>query len=146
MDLTLLAMKNEKLAVVCPAMTKGCGLSGFAEYYPDRFFDCGIAEEHAVTFAAGLAKGGLTPVVCTYSTFMQRAYDEILHDVSMNDLHVVFCLDRAGLPGNDGKTHQGIYDLSYLGTHAAHDRAHRSRSIFYHQEQPQRPLLFSRHS
>ena len=115
MDLSLLAMKNEKLAVVCPAMTKGCGLSGFAEYYPDRFFDCGIAEEHAVTFAAGLAKGGLTPVVCTYSTFMQRAYDEILHDVSMNDLHVVFCLDRAGLPGNDGKTHQGIYDLSYLG-------------------------------
>lgn len=115
MDLSLLAMKNEKLAVVCPAMTKGCGLSGFAEYYPSRFFDCGIAEEHAVTFAAGLAKGGLTPVVCTYSTFMQRAYDEIWHDVAMNDLHVVFCLDRAGLPGNDGKTHQGIYDLSYLG-------------------------------
>lgn len=115
MELCLLAMKNERIVAVCPAMTKGCGLSGFAESFPDRFYDCGIAEEHAVTFAAGLAKGGLVPVVATYSTFMQRAYDEIWHDVVMNNLHVVFCLDRAGLPGADGKTHQGIYDLSYLG-------------------------------
>lgn len=115
MDLCLLASKNERIVTVCPAMTKGCGLSGFAECYPERFFDCGIAEEHAVTFAAGLARGGFIPVVATYSTFMQRAYDEIWHDVAMNNLHVVFCLDRAGLPGTDGKTHQGIYDLSYMG-------------------------------
>ena len=115
MELCLLASDNKKIVAVSPAMTNGCGLSGFAETFPDRFFDCGIAEEHAVTFAAGLAREGFTPVVCTYSTFMQRAYDEIWHDVAMNDLHVVFCLDRAGIPGNDGKTHQGIYDLSYLG-------------------------------
>lgn len=115
LELSLLAEKNKNMAVICPAMTKGCGLSGFAEVYPDRFFDCGIAEEHAVTFAAGLAREGMIPVVCTYSTFMQRAYDEILHDAAINDLHIVFCLDRAGKPGSDGKTHQGIYDLSYLG-------------------------------
>lgn len=115
LELSLLAEKNKKMAVICPAMTKGCGLSGFAEVYPDRFFDCGIAEEHAVTFAAGLAREGMVPVVCTYSTFMQRAYDEILHDAAINGLHIVFCLDRAGKPGSDGKTHQGIYDLSYLG-------------------------------
>ncbi len=115
MDLCLLAMKNERISVISPAMTKGCGLSGFAESFPDRFYDCGIAEEHAVTFAAGLSRGNLVPVVCTYSTFLQRAYDEIWHDVAINKLHVVFCLDRSGLPGTDGKTHQGIYDLSYLG-------------------------------
>lgn len=115
MELSLLAQKNEKIVAVCPAMTKGCGLSGFAETYPDRFFDCGIAEEHAVTFASGLAREGMVPVVLTYSTFMQRAYDQILHDAAINNLHVVLCLDRAGLPGNDGTTHQGIYDLSYLG-------------------------------
>lgn len=116
MDLSLLAAKNEKMAVICPAMTKGCGLSGFAETYPDRYFDCGIAEEHAVTFASALAEEGMVPVVCTYSTFMQRAYDEIWHDVALNGFHVVFCLDRAGLPGSNGTTHQGIYDLSYLGS------------------------------
>lgn len=114
--LSLLAAKNKKLAVICPAMTKGCGLSGFAETYPDRFFDCGIAEEHAVTFACGLAREGMVPVVSTYSTFMQRAYDQIMHDAALNGLHVVFSLDRAGLPGSDGTTHQGIYDLSYLGS------------------------------
>lgn len=116
MELALLAMKHPSLAVVCPAMTKGCGLSGFAESFPERFFDCGIAEEHAVTFAAGLAKEGLVPVVCTYSSFLQRAYDQLWHDVALNGFHVVFCLDRAGYPGADGETHQGIYDLSYLGT------------------------------
>ena len=115
MDLSVLASENERLVAICPAMTNGCGLSGFAESFPSRFFDCGIAEEHAVTFAAGLAKEGFVPVVCTYSTFLQRAYDEIWHDIANNNLHTVFCIDRAGLPGSDGKTHQGIYDLSYLG-------------------------------
>lgn len=114
MTLAQLAAKHEDLAVVCPAMTKGCGLSGVAESFPDRFFDCGIAEEHAVTFAAGLAADGMVPVVCTYSTFLQRSYDELWHDAAMNGFHIVFCLDRAGLPGSDGKSHQGIYDLSYL--------------------------------
>ncbi len=116
MELALLAAKNPAVAVVCPAMTKGCGLSGFAESFPDRFFDCGIAEGHAVTFAAGLAEEGFIPVVCTYSSFLQRAYDQLWHDVSLNGFHVVFCLDRAGYPGADGETHQGIYDLSYLAT------------------------------
>lgn len=116
MELTLLGMKHKDMAVVCPAMTKGCGLAGFAESFPDRFFDCGIAEGHAVTFAAALAREGLIPVVCTYSSFFQRAYDQMWHDVSLNGFHVVFCLDRAGYPGADGETHQGIYDLSYLGT------------------------------
>lgn len=116
MELCLLAEKNNRIAVVCPAMTKGCGLTGFEKCYPDRFFDCGIAEEHAVTFAAGLAREGLVPVVCTYSTFMQRAYDQIWHDMALNNLHIVLCLDRSGLPGADGTTHQGIYDLSYLGS------------------------------
>ncbi len=115
MELALLAEKDKRLVAVCPAMTKGCGLSGFAACYPDRFFDCGIAEEHAVTFAAGLAREGFVPVVCTYSTFMQRAYDQLWHDAALNGLHIVFMLDRAGLPGADGTTHQGIYDLSYLG-------------------------------
>lgn len=115
MELALLAEKNERLVAVCPAMTKGCGLSGFAACFPDRFFDCGIAEEHAVTFAAGLSREGFIPVVCTYSTFMQRAYDQLWHDAALNGLHIVFMLDRAGFPGADGTTHQGIYDLSYLG-------------------------------
>jgi 1-deoxy-D-xylulose-5-phosphate synthase len=114
MDLSLLAMKNEKLAVVCPAMTKGCGLSGFAEYYPSRFFDCGIAEEHAVTFAAGLAANGQKPVVAIYSTFLQRAYDNIIHDVALQSLPVTFCIDRAGLNASDGATHHGIFDVAFL--------------------------------
>ncbi len=115
MELCFLASKNKDVVAVCPAMTQGCGLSGFAEFFPDRFFDCAIAEEHGVTFAAGLAKEGMIPVVFTYSTFFQRAYDQIWHDVAMNNFHVVFCIDRAGFPGSDGKTHQGIYDLSYFG-------------------------------
>ncbi len=115
-NLYLLAKENSEIAVVSPAMTKGCGLSDFAKDFPERFFDCGIAEEHAVTFSSGLARDGLTPVVCTYSSFLQRAYDQMWHDVAMNNLHVVFCLDRAGFPGPDGYSHQGIYDLSYLGT------------------------------
>lgn len=106
----------EELVSVCAAMPDGTGVTSFAEKYPDRSFDVGIAEEHAVTFAAGLAAGGLRPVVSLYSTFLQRAYDQILHDVCLNKLPVIFTVDRSGIVGNDGETHQGIYDLSYLGT------------------------------
>ena len=95
-------------------MTNAVGLKNFAETFPQRFFDVGIAEEHAVTFAAGLAKGGAHPFVCIYSTFLQRAYDQILHDVALQNLPVTFLIDRAGFAGEDGKTHQGLFDLSYL--------------------------------
>src|SRR5699024_4632988 len=84
--------------------------------YPDRFFDVGIAEGHAVTFAAGLAAGGIKPVFAVYSSFLQRGYDQIIHDVALQNLPVVFAVDRAGLVGSDGETHQGIFDLSYLGS------------------------------
>ena len=106
--------QEPKLVAVTAAMEDGTGLKRFHSLYPDRFFDVGIAEEHAVTFAAGLAKAGLKPVVAVYSTFLQRAYDEILHDVCAQRLPVVFAVDRAGLVGRDGATHQGIFDLSYL--------------------------------
>lgn len=109
-----LGNENTKIVAISAAMPDGTGLSKFMKQYPDRFFDVGIAEEHAVTFAAGLAAGGLKPVVAIYSTFMQRAYDQILHDVCISRLPVVFALDRAGLVGNDGETHQGIFDLSFL--------------------------------
>jgi 1-deoxy-D-xylulose-5-phosphate synthase len=112
-----------KLGERCPdvvaitaAMPDGTGLKRFRNMYPDRFFDVGIAEEHAVTFAAGLAAGGMRPVVAIYSSFLQRAYDQILHDVCIQNLHVVFAIDRAGLVGSDGETHQGIFDLSYLSS------------------------------
>lgn len=95
-------------------MAQGTGLAKFAEKYPDRFFDVGIAEEHAVTFAAGLAAAGMTPVVAIYSSFLQRAYDQILHDVCLQNLHVVFAIDRAGLVGPDGETHQGLFDIAYM--------------------------------
>ena len=88
----------------------------FRNMYPDRFFDVGIAEEHAVTFAAGLGAGGLKPIVAIYSSFLQRAYDQILHDVCIQNLPVVFAIDRAGIVGSDGETHQGIFDLSYLSS------------------------------
>ena len=97
-------------------MTDGTGLKRFRNLYPERFFDVGIAEEHAVTFAAGMAKSGLKPVFAVYSSFLQRAYDQILHDVCLQKLPVVFAIDRAGLVGKDGATHQGIFDLSYLAT------------------------------
>ena len=101
-----------------PFSVSTCTITGpskrFANMFPDRFFDVGIAEEHAVTFAAGLALGGLIPVVAIYSSFLQRAFDQIMHDVCMQNLHVVFAIDRGGLVGNDGKTHQGVFDLSYL--------------------------------
>lgn len=109
-----LADKDKDVVAICAAMPDGTGLRKFGELYPDRFFDVGIAEEHAVTFAAGLASTGLKPYVAIYSSFLQRAYDQILHDVCIQDLPVTFMIDRAGLVGGDGETHQGIFDLSYL--------------------------------
>ncbi len=106
--------ENKKVVAITAAMKSACGLDEFANAFPERFFDVGIAEQHAVTLAAGLAMGNITPVVCIYSTFLQRAYDQILHDVCLQNLHVVFAIDRAGVVGEDGETHQGIYDLSYL--------------------------------
>lgn len=111
-----LAEKDDKLVAITAAMPDGTGLKRFKNRYPDRFFDVGIAEEHAVTFAAGLAAGGLKPVVAVYSSFLQRAYDQILHDVCIQNLPVTFAIDRAGLVGSDGETHQGIFDLSYLSS------------------------------
>lgn len=109
-----LACAHQDVAAVCAAMPDGTGLSSFARRYPKRFFDVGIAEQHAVTFAAGLAAAGMKPFVAIYSSFLQRAYDQIVHDVCIQNLPVVFCVDRAGLVGADGETHQGIFDLSYL--------------------------------
>lgn len=109
-----LGKKNRRVAAITAAMPEGTGLKAFARSFPERFFDVGIAEEHAVTFAAGLALGGLIPVVAIYSSFLQRAVDQILHDVCMQKLHVVFAIDRAGLVGADGETHQGCFDFSYL--------------------------------
>lgn len=109
-----LGEKYENLAGISAAMSIGTGMNRFSEKYPDRFFDVGIAEQHAVTFAAGMAAAGMIPVVAIYSSFLQRAYDQILHDVCLQKLHVVFCIDRSGLVGQDGETHQGIYDVSYL--------------------------------
>ncbi len=109
-----LANENKKIAAITAAMPQGTGLDAFAKKFPERFFDVGIAEEHAVTFAAGMAAGGLSPVVAVYSTFLQRAYDQIVHDVCVGGLPVVFAIDRAGIVGNDGETHQGILDISYL--------------------------------
>ena len=103
------------MAAITAAMMTGVGLKRFSNMFPDRCFDVGIAEEHAVTFAAALSLGGITPVVAIYSSFLQRAYDQIMHDVCMQNVHVVFAVDRAGLVGYDGETHHGIFDLSYLG-------------------------------
>jgi len=112
--LTELAGKNPRICAISAAMTSGTGLSGFAETFPQRFFDVGIAEQHAVTLAAGLAAGGLRPVVALYSTFLQRALDQLLHDICLQNLPVVLAIDRAGVVGEDGETHQGIYDLGFL--------------------------------
>jgi 1-deoxy-D-xylulose-5-phosphate synthase len=109
-----LASKNDKLVAITAAMCDGVGLKEFSKKHPKRFFDVGISEEHAVTFAAGLATDGMVPVVAMYSTFLQRGFDQVIHDVAMQKNHVVFAIDRAGLVGNDGETHQGIFDLSYL--------------------------------
>ena len=106
--------RDEKVVAITAAMTDGTGLKRFHNMFPDRFFDVGIAEEHAVTFAAGLAAAGLKPIFAVYSSFLQRAYDQILHDVCIQNLPVVFAIDRAGLVGSDGETHQGIFDYTYL--------------------------------
>lgn len=111
-----MGQRDEKVVAITAAMPDGTGLKRFRNRYPERFFDVGIAEEHAVTFAAGLAAGGLKPVVAIYSSFLQRAYDQIVHDVCIQNLPVVFAVDRAGLVGSDGETHQGIFDLSYLSS------------------------------
>ena len=108
--------REPDLVAVTAAMPTGVGLKRFSNMFPDRCFDVGIAEEHAVTFAAGLALGGMIPVVAIYSSFLQRAYDQMMHDVCMQELHVVFAIDRAGLVGSDGETHHGVFDLSYLNS------------------------------
>ncbi|GAB6072706.1 1-deoxy-D-xylulose-5-phosphate synthase [Venenivibrio stagnispumantis] len=109
-----LAEKDEKIVAITPAMKEGSGLVEFSKRFPDRFFDVAIAEQHASTFAAGLAKEGLKPVVAYYSTFMQRAYDQVIHDVALQELPVIFAIDRAGLVGDDGPTHHGVFDIAYL--------------------------------
>ncbi len=109
-----IAEKDERVIGITAAMPSGTGLDRFKERFPERYFDVGIAEQHAVTFAAGLARKGLKPVVAIYSTFLQRAYDQIIHDVALQELPVVFAIDRAGLVGEDGATHHGLFDLSYL--------------------------------
>ncbi|AAC07004.1 1-deoxy-D-xylulose-5-phosphate synthase [Aquifex aeolicus] len=109
-----LAERDEKIVAITPAMREGSGLVEFAKRFPDRFFDVGIAEQHACTFAAGLAAEGLRPVAAYYSTFLQRAYDQVIHDVALQNLPVTFAIDRAGLVGDDGPTHHGVFDLSYL--------------------------------
>lgn len=111
-----IAQKNDRVTAITAAMEDGTGLSRFHSMFPERFFDVGIAEEHAVTFAAGLAAGGSKPIVAVYSSFLQRAYDQMIHDVGLQNLPVVFAVDRAGLVGSDGETHQGIFDLSYLSS------------------------------
>jgi 1-deoxy-D-xylulose-5-phosphate synthase len=110
------AANDDKIVAITAAMCEGTGLEQFAKTYPKRCFDVGIAEEHAVSFAAGLAKGGMKPVVCIYSSFLQRAYDQILEDVCIQNLPVVFAIDRAGCVGADGETHHGMFDLSYLSS------------------------------
>jgi 1-deoxy-D-xylulose-5-phosphate synthase len=110
------ASRRSDIVAITAAMPDGTGLKRFRETYGNRFFDVGIAESHAVTFAAGLALKGMCPVVALYSTFLQRAYDQLLHDIALDNLKVIFCLDRAGLVGEDGPTHHGNFDLSYLRT------------------------------
>ncbi|MDO8661620.1 MAG: 1-deoxy-D-xylulose-5-phosphate synthase [Candidatus Omnitrophota bacterium] len=111
-----LAAKDKRIVAITAAMPEGAGMVKFHNAFPDRFFDVGIAEAHAVCFSAGLAKGGLKPVIAVYSTFLQRAYDQIIEDVALQDLPVIFCIDRAGIVGEDGATHQGIFDISFLNT------------------------------
>ncbi len=112
--LTAMAAQDPDLVAITAAMPQGTGLTGFAKAYPDRFFDVGIAEEHAVTLAAGMAASGLKPYVAIYSTFLQRSLDQLIHDVCIQELNVTFCLDRGGIVGDDGETHQGVFDMAYL--------------------------------
>lgn len=113
-EIVRLARANEKIVAITAAMPLGTGLKKFVKEFPERFFDVGIAEQHAVTFSAAMAKAGMIPVFAVYSTFLQRGYDQIIHDTALQNLHTVFAIDRAGAAGNDGETHQGIYDFSYL--------------------------------
>lgn len=115
-SLVKLAEKHKEIAAITAAMTSGTGLEPFSRKFPERFFDVGIAEQHAVTFGAGLAAGGMIPVVCIYSTFMQRAVDQIIHDVALQNLHVVLVFDRAGPVPQDGETHQGMFDIALMKT------------------------------
>jgi 1-deoxy-D-xylulose-5-phosphate synthase len=108
-----MAAKDERLVGITPAMREGSGMVSFSQQYPHRYHDVGIAEQHAVTFAAGMACEGLKPVVAIYSTFLQRAYDQLIHDVALQNLPVVFALDRAGIVGADGPTHAGMYDIAF---------------------------------
>lgn len=112
--LVKLAENNKKIVAVTAAMKDGTGLTEFAEKFPGRFFDVGIAEQHALTMAAGIAKNGLIPVVSIYSSFYQRGYDQVIHDICLQNLPVIMCVDRAGIVGNDGETHQGIYDMAFF--------------------------------
>lgn len=112
--LVSMAKENNKIVAITASMKDGTGLKEFASVYPDRFFDVGIAEQHALTFAAGLAKEGMIPFIPIYSSFYQRGYDQVIHDICMQNLPVIMCVDRAGLVGNDGETHQGLYDLSFF--------------------------------
>ena len=114
--LVSLAKEDKRIVAVTAAMTDGTGLTAFAKNFPDRFFDVGIAEQHAVGLIAGMAKEGLKPVISLYSSFLQRAYDQLIHDICIQKLPVVICIDRAGIVGNDGETHQGVFDLSFLST------------------------------
>jgi len=114
--LVKLAEQNKKIVAVTAAMTDGTGLKEFSKKYPNRFFDVGITEQHAVGMIAGMAKAGLKPVFAIYSSFLQRAYDQLIHDIAIQNLPVTICIDRAGIVGNDGETHQGIFDLSFLNT------------------------------
>ena len=108
------ASKNSNFVAITPAMREGSGLVEFEEKFPSRFFDVGIAEQHSVTLAAGIALGGIKPIVAIYSTFLQRAFDQLVHDVNLQNLNVMFAIDRAGLVGADGETHHGIYDISFM--------------------------------
>ncbi len=124
--LTRLAQQDEKIVSITAAMCSGTGLCGFKKAIPERFIDVGIAEQHAVTMAAGLARAGMKPVFSVYSTFLQRAYDQILHDVCIQNLPVLFAIDRAGLVGQDGETHHGVFDIAYMG-HIPHMRIYASK-------------------
>ena len=109
-----MASHNRKIVAITAAMMDGTGLTSFANKYPNRFFDVGIAEEHALTFAAGLARSGMIPFVSIYSSFYQRGYDQVIHDICLQNLPVVMCVDRAGIVGNDGETHQGMFDMAFF--------------------------------
>ena len=109
-----MAEQDKRIVAITAAMPEGTGLADFAQKFPERFVDVGICEQHAVTFAAGLASQGLRPVVAIYSTFLQRSYDQIVHDVCLQNLPVLFCIDRAGLVGEDGATHQGMFDIAFM--------------------------------